>query len=222
MDASPTPLDGRFVLLTDETIDMLTMARRAFLEQRRALVKSVLALGEDVHRAEKALTGGIVPVAAEGGGNPMEAEKVFVPMHLERIGDNIEAFARAVDRQMQDGVLFTDRAMREIDNLLEHALELLEATRDILRTGNRTLVHHVLTDGPRFQATASEFASFHQERLIQGLCRPHASSIYLAMIDYLRGIERHQRDIVRKVTAHAVASHAAPGPVVGAGAEDSR
>jgi Na+/phosphate symporter len=143
---------------------------------------------------------------------PLYAEKIFVPMHLERVGDHIEAFARAVERQVKEGVVFTDRAVHELDRLLEKALELLEATRDVLRTGNRTLVHHVLADGPCFQATASEFASFHQERLIQGVCVPRASSIYLAMVDYLRSIERHQREIVQKVSGQAHPAHAMARP----------
>lgn len=202
MDAPHNPLEAQIIHLADQTIDMLAMAREAFLKQRRPLVAQVLALGHEVHRAEKALTAGLVPGTADGG-LPVGGEKIFVPMHLERIGDNIEAFARAVERQMQDGAVFTDRAVHEIDRLLDKALELLEATRDILRTGNRTLVHHVLTDGPCFQATATEFASFHQERLIQGLCVPRASSIYLAMVDYVRGVERHLRDIVQKVSTQS-------------------
>ena len=202
MDTPLSPFNAHLVTLTNQTIDMLKMAREAFLKQRRSLVPEILALGQQVHRAEKALTAGIVPRTADGG-TPLEGAKVFVPMHLERIGDHVEAFARAVERQAQEGVLFTDRATHEIDRLLEHALDLLEDTRDVLRTGNRRLVRHVMTEGPRFQATASEFASFHQERLIQGLCVPQASSIYLAMIDYLRGIERHQRDIVQKVSEPA-------------------
>ncbi len=202
MDARHNPLEGQIVHLADQTIDMLKTAREAFLKQRRSLVAQVLALGHDVHRTEKTLTGGLLPGATDGGA-PMGGERIFVPMHLERIGDNIEAFARAVERQAQDGIVFTDRAVHEIDRLLEKAMELLEATRDVLLTGNRTLVHHVLTDGPCFQATASEFASFHQERLIQGVCVPRASSIYLAMVDYLRGVERHLRDIVQKVSGQA-------------------
>ncbi len=202
MDAPRNPLEGLLVQLADQTIAMLKTAREAFLKQRAAHIEQVLAVGQEVHRAEKALTAGLVPTRP-GGRTAADAEKIFVPMHLERIGDNIEAFARAVERQAKDGVVFTDRAMSEIDRLIEKALELLEATRDILRTGNRTLVHHVLTDGPCFQATATEFASFHQERLIQGLCLPRASSIYLAMIDYLRGVERHQREIVQKVSGQA-------------------
>ena len=202
MDAPRGPLETHLVKLANQTIEMLRMAREAFLKQRRSLVPAILALGQEVHRAEKALTAGIVPRGADGGA-PFDGEKVFVPMHLERIGDHVEGFARTVERQAEEGALFTDRAMHEIDQLLEQALELLEDTRDVLRTGNHTLVQHVLDEGPRFQATASEFASFHQERLIQGVCVPHASSLYLAMIDYLRGIERHQRDIVKKVSGRA-------------------
>lgn len=205
METTHTSLHGQFVHLTEQTIAMLQMAREAFIKQRTSLMPSIYELGEQVHRAEKAFTAGFAPGSAAMR-SAQEAEKIFVPMHLERIGDNIEAFARAMERQMRDGAVFTDRAVREIDTLLDKAIELLEATRDILQTGNRTLVHHVLTDGPCFQATATEFASFHQERLIQGLCMPHASSIYLAMIDYLRGIERHQREIVQKVSGQGRAA----------------
>ncbi len=213
MDGSRSPLDSHLVQLADQTVEMLKLAREAFVRQRHSLVSQVLTLGLEVHRAEKKLIAGLVPAGADGAA-PANAERVFVPMHLERIGDNIEAFARALDRQAQDGVVFTDRATHEIDRLMEKALELLEDTRDILRTGNRTLVHHVLADGPCFQATASEFASFHQERLIQGLCAPRASSIYLAMVDYLRGVERHEREIVQKVSSAQgmVAGHG-PQPV---------
>lgn len=215
MESPRTPLDSHLVQLADQTVEMLKLAREAFVRQQHSLVSQVLAIGLEVHRAEKKLIAGLIP-AGGAEGTPASAERIFVPMHLERIGDNIEAFARALDRQSQDGVVFTDRAMHEIDRLIEKALELLEATRDILRTGNRTLVHHVLTDGPCFQATATEFASFHQERLIQGVCVPRASSIYLAMVDYLRGVERHQREIVQKVSGQGVNAGRAPQPVAGA------
>ncbi len=204
MDPHRIPFDTHLVELADRTIEMLKLARDAFARQRPSLVPRILALGLEVHRAEKRLTAGFVPRTADGG-TPAEPEKIFVPMHLERIGDNIVAFARAIDRPARDGAVFTDRAMHEIEMLLDQAIELLEATRDILVTGNRTLVHCVLSDGPAFQAKATEFASFHQQRLIEGLCMPHASSIYLAMIDYLRCVERHQREIVQKVCGCAVA-----------------
>lgn len=182
--------------LADLTIEMLRLAREAFQKQRRDLVASLLRLGHDVHQREKLLTAGLSPAG-------LDVERIFVPIHFERIGDNIESFAHAIERLMAEAVPFTDRATREITTLLDKAIELLQATRDVIRTGNAVLVRHVLTEGPAFEAMATDFARFHEERLIQGLCRPKASSIYLAMIDYLRGVERHQREIVQKMTAHS-------------------
>ncbi len=198
-----TPFEAHLTL-ADRTIEMLKATRELFLKERRALVASIVALGQEVHNLEKALTAGAVPGA---GGAPGDVERVFVPMHFERIGDNIESLAHAVDRLCREAIPFTDRARREIDTLMEKALELLEATRDVLRTGNRILIRHILTEGPKLESMATEFALFHEERLIQGLCRPMASSIYLAMIYYLRGIERHQREIARKLSAEAEAHH---------------
>jgi Na+/phosphate symporter len=187
-----TPLEEH-LHLADCTIEMLKMARELFIKQERRLVDPILQLGQHVHRREKFIT------AALAGPADGDIERFFVPMHYERVGDNIEAFTHAVERMIKDGVVFTDRAIQEIDTLISKALELLDATRDVLRTSSTVLIRHVLTEGPAFEATASEFALFHQGRLIQGLCRPKASSIYLAMIDYLGGIERHQREIVQKI-----------------------
>jgi len=47
----------------------------------------------------------------------------------------------------------------------------------------------------RFHELASDFARAHEERLIEGVCLPKASSAYLAMVDYLREIVRHARRI---------------------------
>ena len=42
----------------------------------------------------------------------------------------------------------------------------------------------------------------HEERLIEGVCMPKASSAYLAMLDYLREITRHARRIGTRVVPH--------------------
>jgi Na+/phosphate symporter len=206
MTTQPRSAPDAHLQLADKTIEMLEIAREAFLRQRRSLVATVKTLGQEVHRQEKILT------AERVGAGAQDAERIFVAMHLERIGDMIEAFAHAVGRLFEEGVLFTDRATREIDTLLLKDLELLQATRDILRTNSAVLIRYVLTEGPAFESLATEFALFHQQRLIEGLCQPKASSLYLALVDYLRGIERHQRDIVQKLaktTEQVVASGAA-------------
>jgi Na+/phosphate symporter len=42
-------------------------------------------------------------------------------------------------------------------------------------------------------------ARAHEDRLVDGVCRPTSSSAYLAILDYLREIMRHARLIARRV-----------------------
>src|SRR5215471_12855794 len=52
----------------------------------------------------------------------------------------------------------------------------------------------------RFEDMANEYARAHEERLVEGECRPAASSAFLAILDYLREITRHARLIAGRIT----------------------
>ncbi|MGE5361750.1 MAG: PhoU domain-containing protein [Bacteroidales bacterium] len=194
MDSDPRPTLDAHLQLGDQAIRMLEISRELFMKQRRELIAEVLALGQKVHKVEKQLTGQLA-------GDHPDADRIFVAMHFERIGDCLESFAKAVGRLMDDGIVMTDRANREIDTLLAKNIELLEAARDIIRSGSALLIRFVLTEGPAFEALANEYSAFHEQRLIQGLCQPKASSVYLAIVDYLRGVEQHTRAIVSKLAS---------------------
>lgn len=132
----------------------------------------------------------------------------LVPVHLERIGDNLELMVRALTTVVREGIPLTERAIRELNSLFAKALELLECVRDVMLTQNRILLSHMQTEGQRYRALANEYALAHQQRLIEGLCLPRASSIFVALLDYFKGIEEHLGQIAAKLS-HEVASGAA-------------
>ncbi len=185
--------------MSEKTVEMLELTREAFLRQDRQPLGAAERLGREVHRFEKGLMAALAAEAVPSARSPTDEEAIFLPMHLERVGDNIEALAGATRKMITDGVLFTDRATREIGNLFEIAIELLECLRDALRTSNRTLIRHILEAGRRCESMANEFARFHEARLIEGVCLPRSSSVYLAMLDYLKGVEWHARQIAEKL-----------------------
>lgn len=193
------------VFMSDRTIRLLHLARDAFLKHDLSALPAAERLGAEIHRQEKAL----IETCTQEGRTLRERsgqDAVFVPMHLERIADNLEQLLALTRRMITEGVLFTDRARREIGTLYEMAAELLVNVRDALRTNNRTLIEQVRHLGQQCEIMANEFALFHEQRLIEGVCLPKASSIYLAMLDHLKGIEWHARQIVEKL---------APAPVGG-------
>ncbi len=191
---------AQIIGMAEEVVRMLRQVQEAFHRLDSAPLDSAEKLGRHVHEAERQLTRRLVQRAGPKPGNAGAEEAIFVPMHLERIGDNIEFLGRAVRSMLKDGVLFTDRAMREVRSLFDLDVELLEGLRDALRTGNRTLVRYILEEGRTCETRANEYALFHEQRLIEGVCVPRASSLYLAMLDYLKGIEWHAREIAEKLT----------------------
>jgi Na+/phosphate symporter len=148
-----------------QAVDMLALTWKAFRTQDPSPLAHAARLGREIHEREKLLTDALVAVPPRDAVDPV----LLAPLHLERIGDNVELLARAIAAMVGDGVPFTERAMREINGLFEQALELLECVRDLLATGNRVLARHVREAGCAFERTADEYAMAHQARLIEGV-----------------------------------------------------
>ena len=142
------------------------------------------------------------PVSApQPSSRPEGGQGVFlVPVHLERIGDNIELVVRALKAVLREGIPFTERAVRELNTLFAKAIELLEGVRDMIATPNPLLLRSLQTEGQHYREMVNEYVLSHQQRLIEGVCVPKASSIFMALLDYLKGIEEHIGQIADKLS----------------------
>jgi len=186
--------------MCQRTVEMLRLTASGFRKGDVAPFAMAQKLGREIHYQEKALTEAIARVGPGPTGGP-DGELFFVPMHLERISDNIESLIGEITTMLQEEVPFTDRAMREIGSLFEKAIELAECVRDAVATENRVLVRYLIDHGRQYAELANDYGLAHQQRLVDGLCIARASSLYLAMLDYLKGIEAHSRQIAQQLGA---------------------
>jgi Na+/phosphate symporter len=205
-DMLHTPVDGEqdaryreILQMSEKLLGMVQILGDAFRKQDASGLVVAGRLGREVHHHEKVLMETLVTVADVATRPPSDEITVYVPMHLERVGDNLESLAGAVRTMIADGILFTDRATREVNSLLEMTVELLECVHDAVRTRNRALIRNILMVSKQCESMANEFAMFHEQRLIEGVCQPRASSLYLAIFDYLKGIEWHVRQVAEKL-----------------------
>jgi Na+/phosphate symporter len=192
---------AEIVAMGDEVVEMLRLVREAFVKMNLRPMDQASQIARQVHQQEHGFIARLAarPVATGATAPGLAEEVAFVPMHLERIAGNIESLAASITKMVRDGTLFTDRARGEVGSLFSAAVELLEALRDALRTGNGTLVRYVIDAGLACEARANEYGLFHEQRLIEGVCQPRASSVYLAMLDHIKGIEWHARQIAEKL-----------------------
>jgi phosphate uptake regulator len=183
-----------------DALEMLILTRTCFLERDLESLNTASALGRSVHKRENELTEGLLAGAPEA--EPLR----FIPSHLERIGDALESVAHCLRAREDEAAEFTDRGVREVRELFDRAHGLLECARDLTRTGNQVLARHVELEAMRFQDVATSFAAAHEERLIEGVCLPRASSAYLGILDNLREVTRHCRQIAHRVVASRAAA----------------
>ena len=122
-----------------------------------------------------------------------------IPSHLERIGDNIELLLRCSVTIIKEGVCFSDRAIKEINTLFDKSIEILQSASDALKTNDMEKLVNIREEGRKFQEIIGGYSLSHYDRLIEGVCMPKSSSSYLAILDYLSGIEKHIRNIVERM-----------------------
>jgi Na+/phosphate symporter len=198
-----TPLPSNLLVpIFRDARDMLLLTWAGVRAPSGAALATAAALGRSIHKVEKELTEQLV------AGSDEAAPLRLVPAHVERIADAIDGLIRSCQLMEAEGTTFTARGMREVNALFERTVELLECAGDLTLTGNRVLARHVELESMRFQDLATEYARAHEDRLVDGVCRPASSSAYLGILDYLREITRHAQLIARRI---------APRPVPGEG-----
>jgi Na+/phosphate symporter len=182
--------------MCQHAVETMVLARKAFMARDATALDPGTALADERVRRQKALIEAAAGPPAPG--LPADDPLRFAPIHLERVGDNIERVARAVSVLIAEATPFTERATREVTTLFDRAVELLECVRDVVMTANRVLARHVVQAGRAFEETADDFAFAHQARLVEGVCLPHASSLYLALLDDLKAVVWHARCIAER------------------------
>ncbi|MBI2487002.1 MAG: Na/Pi cotransporter family protein [Deltaproteobacteria bacterium] len=193
-------LEEEIIIMCHSTKEMLEATRDGFRRQDNERLDQAEKIGREIHQKEKELTYLIMTKLSKKEETVKEIESLgLLPGYIERIGDNIELLIRCIRTMNQEGTLFSERAIKEINTLFDKAIELLECVRDALRTKNKVLIKHIKEEGKKFQEMISEYSLAHLERLIEGTCMSKASSVYLAILDYLAEIERHIRQMADKI-----------------------
>ena len=132
--------------------------------------------------------------------NPDLKPYISVPTHLLGISDNIEKLVELLNKKIKDNILFSDRAVTEVSFLLQRLADILGPVSDIILARNIILGRYIQESEAGVTKRAIEYTTLHEERLIEGLCLPVASSLYINMLDAIKGIAWHAKEIATRLT----------------------
>lgn len=178
-------------LMCNQTRIMLQKVEKGFLVHSNKLLEEAERIGKEIDVVCVSLTDSLIS----------SAQKPLVPLpsELERIGDSLESIIHSVSTKIKDGIMFSDKAVKEIESLFEGITELLECLHDVIKTKSRILINHIIERGEELCNLAMEYSIGHSDRLIAGICIPKSAPIYLDMIDSLRNIAIHIRTMAERI-----------------------
>lgn len=197
---TPEGLQNGILEMRGHAVEMLRLARDAFQHHSAATLQDLSDVGRHLHHHEKRLTDHVaMQLRADPKSLGLSEHLAFLPAALERIGDSVEAVARCIETLHREDIPISERGHLEIIGLFDRSIELLDSVASVIRGGQPETLGRIRVTGEKFQSYCDEIAVYHQDRLIRGVCKPRASSVFLAMLDSFREIERYVRRMILQI-----------------------
>lgn len=198
-----TCLEEGLLIMSTKLIEMAELCHKNLILFDRTKSERCDTLGQEVHQEEKGLTGDLVCNPATTTGDVLKTLVLF-PGRLERVGDLLESIVNVGAIKNRDGIPFSDKAQVELATLFGLFTLELKNFRELLRTLSKSILEKILTQSKDVAQMTIEFALAHEERLVDGLCSPKASSLYLDILDSVKNANQHVREMcesIRKISA---------------------
>lgn len=188
-----TSLEEGLLIMVSKLMEMSRLISKSLIMPDPAKFKRIEELAAEVHEEEKILTGSLV--SAPSADPEMLKALVLFPVRLERAGDFLERIANCSQIKARDGIPFSDRAQTEQTRLFGLFGDILKNFRDVLSIRNKVLLQHLQNQHKQLTQMTIDFALAHEDRLIEGLCSPKASSLYIDILDSAKSANQQIRSM---------------------------
>jgi Na+/phosphate symporter len=180
-------LTDKICSLFDETQPILATIYKGFLGQKVNVLRESRAKFREILKDRLPFVEKLV-----GDKEKDEAEMKYVNLvpHLQRVALAIDNLIDKMEMRVESSVLFSQKALDEIRQLMVAVGTEFTDVRDLCKTGNPTLRNQVKQDMENVRKLVEGFEIIHQNRLITGVCMPQASYLYIDMTDSLKRIAK--------------------------------
>lgn len=150
-------------------------------------------------------------------GKPLDdKEPIFryqkILTHLQMIDKSLKLLADALQKQMKDRILFSDKEVDQIIMLLERQGNILRTLAGIVRNGDGECLKDVSNECRELASTCLKFATSYESRLVEGLCTPESAPILLMILSRIQTLVHNEVETVR-LLARWIWDRVAAGPL---------
>ncbi|MBM4277848.1 MAG: hypothetical protein FJ110_04500 [Deltaproteobacteria bacterium] len=195
-------VEERLILVCRSEIKMLELIFQSFRTLTEKSIEEADQMKEEVRRNSAELTKYVIAKSTPGE-KGKEWAKPYLSMSssFDRMCYNMEGMLTQLKAMVKDHIHFSDRAVKEVNDIFQEAMDLLESLPDLIQTKNKLFAQHIGEQVRAILKIANGHSESHEERLIQGVCMPKSSPIYLGLIESLKGIITHILEVSGKIVS---------------------
>jgi len=178
---------------------VLNLCMSGFLKYKAELLDDAQRISKSVHDEENEILGVLSSMKKSD-----EADKELIKSlsvvtgHIELSADIMDNMIRHIRVILNEKILFSDKAVKEVTQLFKETLDVLKTARDAIVTKNEVLRKHILDKYESVSKLVSEYSEEHEERLVMGICTPRNASLYLNIVDSQLKVVTHIKQAIER------------------------
>ncbi|MGB7574196.1 MAG: hypothetical protein WBN53_10145 [Thermodesulfobacteriota bacterium] len=193
---------GKMVRVCQNLMKMLNLASVAFREPTGKSFKEAEEVKDTILQYSSELTSFIIsksPSSEKGKG--WAKPYLSIASSFDRMAYNIEGILDRLRAKSENHILFSDGAVKEVNDIFQEAMRLLEYLPNLITTENKLLGQRIGEEGRSIFEIVNTYSEEHEERLIQGICEPKHSPVYLGILESLKGVMVHTLAVSGKIVS---------------------
>jgi len=192
----------KMIRVCQNLMRMLELASEEFRNPSEESLKEAEEVEDRIHQYSSELTSFIISKNASRE-NGKERIKLYLSIasSLGLLTYNIESTLDRVRGKSENHIFFSDQAVKEVNGVFEQAVGLLGNLPNLFSTQNKSLAQQIGEEGRSVIKMADGYSEEHEERLIEGICVPEHSPIYLSILESLKGVTVHTLAVSGKIVA---------------------
>ncbi len=190
------------VRVCQNLMKMLNLASVAFREPTGKSFKEAEEVKDTILQYSSELTSFIIsksPSSEKGKG--WAKPYLSIASSFDRMAYNIEGILDRLRAKSENHILFSDGAVKEVNDIFQEAMRLLEYLPNLITTENKLLGQRIGEEGRSIFEIVNTYSEEHEERLIQGICEPKHSPVYLGILESLKGVMVHTLAVSGKIVS---------------------
>jgi len=192
----------KMILVSQNLIKMLELAFEGFRRSTEKSFKEAEEVNDRIHQYSSELTSSIISKSPSSErGREWAKSYLSIASSFDRMTYNIESILDRLRTKSQNHILFSDRAVKEVNDVFQEAMRLLENLPNLITTQDKRLAQRIGEEVRTIFKIANGYSEGHEERLLQGICVPKSSPIYLGILESLKGVIVNTLEVSGKIVS---------------------